>query len=420
MLLIKILVALQISHYYGILGRPLALSKPLVKRAETPLDILRGVEEDAGRSQAFDPAGLEEKKSKSSERVLSPKTSSSFSALGQGVSEIRTVHDNQINPPSVSQVSRNQFSELSEDPNFQQDYASVIGHLDQYESEMFQRIVKNDPAANPFIHLDTLRAILDDFEKGEVLKFVQKYSTVLQSSAFEFKESHVTGYTNTYRSISTIAALHDQIPTSHPAHRMKEKICADVEILMKKFDNTAKGRVSLAMTGRLSKILIDDFTQKPPYTAQFLQDYYVNINSLLAELSNADKDSFWDFRKSYVKYSAIGSITSMTDEQVAQCRLRFEKDISQSPQDQNAYESLQDKLDYTPAAENDSGRACHKETLILLSNIGKSEMDIFFRALGNLINNFYKDKKRNFFSNLKLCGFKVWNVLNGKKYIHCL
>ncbi|POV99655.1 hypothetical protein PSHT_13508, partial [Puccinia striiformis] len=418
MLLIKILVALQISHYYGILGRPLALSKPLVKRAETPLDILRGVEEDAGRSQAR----LEEKKSKSSERVLSPKTSSSFSALGQGVSEIRTVHDNQINPPSVSQVSCNQFSELSEDPNFQQDYASVIGHLDQYESEMFQRIVKNDPAANPFIHLDTLRAILDDFEKGEVLKFVQKYSTVLQSSAFEFKESHVTGYTNTYRSICEYysthcppgpvfliiaqAALHDQIPTSHPAHRMKEKICADVEILMKKFDNTAKGRVSLAMTGRLSKILIDDFTQKPPYTAQFLQDYYVNINSLLAELSNADKDSFWDFRKSYVKYSAIGSITSMTDEQVAQYRLRFEKDISQSPQDQNAYESLQDKLDYTPAAENDSGRACHKETLILLSNIGKSEMDIFFRALGNLINNFYKDKKRNFFSNLKLCGFK--------------
>ncbi|KNE94922.1 hypothetical protein PSTG_11713 [Puccinia striiformis f. sp. tritici PST-78] len=254
MLLIKILVALQISHYYGILGRPLALSKPLVKRAETPLDILRGVEEDAGRSQA----GLEEKKSKSSERVLSPKTSSSFSALGQGVSEIRTVHDNQINPPSVSQVSRNQFSELSEDPNFQQDYASVIGHLDQYESEMFQRIVKNDPAANPFIHLDTLRAILDDFEKGEVLKFVQKYSTVLQSSAFEFKESHVTGYTNTYRSISTIAALHDQIPTSHPAHRMKEKICADVEILMKKFDNTAKGRVfsATAATDSLRRLLV--------------------------------------------------------------------------------------------------------------------------------------------------------------------
>ncbi|KAI9599954.1 hypothetical protein KEM48_000066 [Puccinia striiformis f. sp. tritici PST-130] len=54
MLLTKILVAFQISHYYVILGQPLALSKPLVKRAEKTLPrtvgTFRGVEEDTAES----------------------------------------------------------------------------------------------------------------------------------------------------------------------------------------------------------------------------------------------------------------------------------------------------------------------------------------------------------------------------------
>ncbi|KAI9599948.1 hypothetical protein KEM48_000059 [Puccinia striiformis f. sp. tritici PST-130] len=48
MLLTKILVALQMLHHHVILGHPLALPKPLVKRAETPIEMLRGVKEDAG------------------------------------------------------------------------------------------------------------------------------------------------------------------------------------------------------------------------------------------------------------------------------------------------------------------------------------------------------------------------------------
>ncbi|POW19992.1 hypothetical protein PSHT_04131 [Puccinia striiformis] len=51
MLLTKILVALQMLHHHVILGHPLALPKPLVKRAETPIEMLRGVKEDAGPLQ---------------------------------------------------------------------------------------------------------------------------------------------------------------------------------------------------------------------------------------------------------------------------------------------------------------------------------------------------------------------------------
>ncbi|KAI7935678.1 hypothetical protein MJO28_016549 [Puccinia striiformis f. sp. tritici] len=101
MLLTKILVAFQISHYYVILGQPLALSKPLVKRAEKTLPrtvgTFRGVEEDTGplRSESAKQG------SKSIETVSSVKPSSSLPVLRQGSSERRTVYDTQINPQKV-------------------------------------------------------------------------------------------------------------------------------------------------------------------------------------------------------------------------------------------------------------------------------------------------------------------------------
>ncbi|KNE89258.1 hypothetical protein PSTG_17285 [Puccinia striiformis f. sp. tritici PST-78] len=55
MLLTKILVALQILHHYVISGHPLALSKPLVKRGETPIrqlhEVLQRLETHVGRAQ---------------------------------------------------------------------------------------------------------------------------------------------------------------------------------------------------------------------------------------------------------------------------------------------------------------------------------------------------------------------------------
>ncbi|KAI7941981.1 hypothetical protein MJO28_012008 [Puccinia striiformis f. sp. tritici] len=156
MLLTKILVALQILHHYVILGHPLALSKVLVKRAEGtppgPIEILRGMEEAAER---------------------------------------RTVYNTLINPP---QVPHHKFT-LCGDPIFRDDYVSVHHHLDQKESKLLQNIVKNDPAGNPFVHMNTLRAILDDTKKREVLEFAQKYPIVPdQSSAFDLKRSHLSGY----------------------------------------------------------------------------------------------------------------------------------------------------------------------------------------------------------------------------------
>ncbi|POW19959.1 hypothetical protein PSHT_04129 [Puccinia striiformis] len=170
----------------------------------------------------------------------------------------------------------------------------------------------------------------------------------------------------------------------------------DVQTLMKKFEYTAeKGRPSLAKKGRLSKILIDDYTQNPPYTAQFLQDYYVNMNDFLSELNGTEKDTFWEFRESYEKYSAIGSIASMTHTQTTQCAsaLNFAENIRQSPHDQIAFASMQEKIACSPAAENDSRQANHKKTLTILASLGKSEIYIYFRRLEYLMNDFHQESE---------------------------
>ncbi|KAI9612072.1 hypothetical protein H4Q26_008163 [Puccinia striiformis f. sp. tritici PST-130] len=57
MLLTKILVALQMLHYYGVSGHPLALSKSLVKRGEgmiePVLDKLQDLDEHLERLQCM-------------------------------------------------------------------------------------------------------------------------------------------------------------------------------------------------------------------------------------------------------------------------------------------------------------------------------------------------------------------------------
>ncbi|KAI7941982.1 hypothetical protein MJO28_012009 [Puccinia striiformis f. sp. tritici] len=127
------------------------------------------------------------------------------------------------------------------------------------------------------------------------------------------------------------------------------------------------------------------------------------MNALLSDLNNTEKDTFWEFRERYEKYSAIGSITPMTDHQAAKCRLRFRELILQSPGDQFAYASMHNKIDFTPAAKNNSRRANHKEALILFSNFKESEINIYFKALGHLMNDFHKEKRRTFYGNLP-CG----------------
>ncbi|KNE91732.1 hypothetical protein PSTG_14841 [Puccinia striiformis f. sp. tritici PST-78] len=179
MLLTKILVALQMLHYYGVSGHPLALSKSLVKRGEgmiePVLDKLQDLDEHLERLQS----GLEEQRS----TLLSPEGVPSIPATHPGASDIHASCD------------QHNFahSESREDPIFGEGDVPVIGHLDPYESKMLQNVVKESvhehPSGNPFAQMNTLRAILDDSKKDEVSKFVQKYPTVPQTPASNLEKS---------------------------------------------------------------------------------------------------------------------------------------------------------------------------------------------------------------------------------------
>ncbi|KNF03065.1 hypothetical protein, variant [Puccinia striiformis f. sp. tritici PST-78] len=372
MLLTKILVAFQISHYYVILGHPLALSKPLVKRAEKTLPrtvgTFRGVEEDTGplRSESAKQG------SKSIETVSSVKPSSSLPVLRQGSSERRTVYDTQINP---QKVLRNKIS-------FQY---SVIKHLDTSQREMLQRIVnnsvQNNQPGNAILNLNTLWAILNDFQKKQVFSFFEKnYPTLAKPSAFQHEKSHGTIMH------SVIHQLIDKMPTRHPAYPMKGTIHAECQALMAKLDTTAKKE-------QLANILIDDYSQLPTYTAQFLQDYYVKIGNFLSILSKSEKKIFRKFREDLIPFAAVGLFNLMNEHKLS----RYGKVILEGASDseKQTFSSVSDKMEYILATEEKFQRSIDEETLVVLSNLERHEIDNYFKMAAYLMQESYKPKKIN-------------------------
>ncbi|KNE91736.1 hypothetical protein PSTG_14844 [Puccinia striiformis f. sp. tritici PST-78] len=379
MLLTKTLVALQILHYHGVSGNPLALLKPLVKRAEhifpPVVGRLQNLDEHIGELQS----GLEKQRS----TLLTPEGVPGTTAIHPGTSDIHASCDQHNFAPS----------ELSEDPIFGEDDVSVIGHLDHYESKMLQNIVKksdqNNPSGNPFAQMNTLRAILDDSKKDEVLKLVQKYLTVPQTSTSNLEKSQETDSHSSADILTdenTAMSLQDRISTIQPAHLKKEELCAECQELMGKFDGTKKER--------LSKILIDDFIVIPPFTAQFLQDYYLKLIDFLSMLNDTEKDTFWGFRKTYKKLSGMTTTDSLTQDQATQSGRNFVNEECGSEEEMDALISMGEKLRSSPEAGNNP-RANYRRSMIFLSNLDEAEVDICFRMSEYMLNNLKNDKQIN-------------------------
>ncbi|POW10806.1 hypothetical protein PSTT_05801 [Puccinia striiformis] len=328
MLLTKILVALQTLHCYGVSAHPLALLKSLVKRAEgmtTPfLDKLQNFEEHTGPLQAevqenrktggF-PGGVYSRSGTGSyERDASGEgegySCHSIIFPGEDISNSILCHpslspisamkhhqhlsgklDDIICIPYLQKPKKNihvlnlvfhmsqEILEFCHHYSFAPSYyLAVIDHLDDSEHRMFHKIVKKRPT---YYQVNTLRAILDDSKKDKVVKFFQKYATMPQTSAVELNEPIPSELTAT--------SFQEKIPTNHPAHQEKEKITGEFQALMEKFDGIKKER--------LANILIADYNAKPPYTTQFLQEYFVNMNDFLSELNNVEKEAFWAFKE---------------------------------------------------------------------------------------------------------------------------
>ncbi|KNE91733.1 hypothetical protein PSTG_14842 [Puccinia striiformis f. sp. tritici PST-78] len=252
---------------------------------------------------------------------------------------------------------------------------------------MLQNIVKESvhkhPSGNPFAQMNTLQAILDDSKKDEVSKFVQKYPTVPQTSASSLEKSQKTvGHSSPYELTdeNTATSLQDRIPTRHPAHQKKEEISGECQKLMEKFDGTKKER--------LEKILIDDYTVAPPnFTTQFLQDYYLKLNEFLSMLNDTEKDTFWGFREAYEKYSGLAITNSLTQHQFTQSGINFVQKKCKSERDRYALISMHMKVGSSPEAENKSRRANHRRTMIFISNFDRTEIWIYFRMIGYIMNN---------------------------------
>ncbi|KAI7956637.1 hypothetical protein MJO28_003732, partial [Puccinia striiformis f. sp. tritici] len=259
----------------------------------------------------------------------------------------------------------------NQDHSFSEDYLAVIDHLDDSEHRMFHKIVKKRPTyyqvGHPFIQVNTLRAILDDSKKDKVVKFFQKYATMPQTSAVELNEPIPSELTAT--------SFQEKIPTNHPAHQEKEKITGEFQALMEKFDGIKKER--------LANILIADYNAKPPYTTQFLQEYFVNMNDFLSELNNVEKEAFWAFKESYEKYPAISSKHSVTFLQKYILVVKYAFEIAQSQDNVTTFFSMKRKTDFLQAAENNSRKEDHKQLMIFFSNLSESELNLYLKLLGD-------------------------------------
>ncbi|KAH9465279.1 hypothetical protein Pst134EA_033441 [Puccinia striiformis f. sp. tritici] len=402
MLLTKILVALQILDHYVITGHPLALSKSFVKRGETRipriLDALQRFEEHADQVESEEQKirkkggflgglcgcfGL-----KSSERETSREGLSAItSAMRQDASDMHAICNQHNFSPS--------------DFIFGEDYISMSENFDHSEKRMLQTIVEkrleNKGVGNPFVQMNTLRSILNDNKAARVFFYFQKFPILLQSSVSDLNESQqtlnhcpahdlialfgISDFHGINKIENTATLFQNKIPKSHPAHHMKETISGECHALINFLDNDFK-------KGRLAKILLDDYTHIPPYSTQFLEDYYLNMNDFLSMLTNIEKETFWNFRESYEKYSGIEAINSMTIEQGKQLVASF---LCNNAEDPLAFASMGIKMT-SVSAENSSRRANHKKSMIILSNFDKSEINLFFRYLEHLLKNFYKAK----------------------------
>ncbi|KNF03045.1 hypothetical protein PSTG_03638 [Puccinia striiformis f. sp. tritici PST-78] len=398
MLLTKILVALQMLHYHAVSAHPLALAKSLVKRGEEMvppfLDKLQDLAEPATEQLQHEMQETR-KKSSSPGGVCGPfgPGSCERDASGEGLCSISTM------PQDVSEIVDTSNHHNFAPSEMREHDVSRIAHLDNYESKMLQKIVNNSiqryPSSNPFVQMNTLRAILDDSKKNEVLILVQKYQKLHRRLHFGLKDfqkppSHSPPYELTAKSFQ------DKIPISHPAHQKKEEIIRECQALMRKFDRT-KGE-------RLAEILIADYTTKPPYNTQFLQDYYLKMNDFLSELNNTEKGNFWDFKESYDKYSAIGSMHSMTYLQKILYGFSFGRKISQSQQGKIGYLALKRETNHIPVPENNSRKAIHRRLMIILSNFSESELDFFFNWSKYLVDKLNKDNKMTLlFNYIKHC-----------------
>ncbi|KAI7951387.1 hypothetical protein MJO28_007071 [Puccinia striiformis f. sp. tritici] len=194
MLLTKILVALQILHHYVISGHPLALSKPLVKRGETPIrqlhEVLQRLETHVGRAQCLSAitSALRQDASvvSSFKPFLNPNKNTYLLTLA--------IHLLLKKPP-FNVLGISQF-ELSEDFIFGEDYIYISANFDRSERRMLQTIVEkkleNKGAGNPFVQMNTLRSILDDHRAAEVYSHFHKFPILLQSSFSDLSESQIT------------------------------------------------------------------------------------------------------------------------------------------------------------------------------------------------------------------------------------
>ncbi|KNE89752.1 hypothetical protein, variant [Puccinia striiformis f. sp. tritici PST-78] len=377
MLLTKILVALQTLHCYGVSAHPLALLKSLVKRAEgmtTPfLDKLQNFEEHTGPLQAE----VQEN------RKTGGFPGGVYSRSGTGSYERDASGEAMKHHQHLSEILefRHHYSFAPSYHSFSEDYLAVIDHLDDSEHRMFHKIVKKRPTyyqvGHPFIQVNTLRAILDDSKKDKVVKFFQKYATMPQTSAVELNEPIPSELTAT--------SFQEKIPTNHPAHQEKEKITGEFQALMEKFDGIKKER--------LANILIADYNAKPPYTTQFLQEYFVNMNDFLSELNNVEKEAFWAFKESYEKYPAISSKHSVTFLQKYILVVKYAFEIAQSQDNVTTFFSMKRKTDFLQAAENNSRKEDHKQLMIFFSNLSESELNLYLKLLGDVMNTSHKDDK---------------------------
>ncbi|POW12124.1 hypothetical protein PSTT_04700, partial [Puccinia striiformis] len=449
MFLTKILVALQMLHYHAVSAHPLALAKSLVKRGEEMvppfLDKLQDLAEPATEQLQHE---MQETRKKSSspggvcgpfgpgcqfvnqslcpfgaQIVTNPHLlACERDASGEGLCSISTMPQDvsgkfdgiiciaHLQKPKRNMNVLNLVFHMSKEivdtsnhhnfaPKMWEHDVSRIAHLDNYESKMLQKIVNNSirryPSSHLFLQMNTLRAILDDSKKNEVLILVQKYQKLHRRLHFGLKDfpkspSHSPPYELTAKSFQ------DKIPISHPAHQKKEEIIRECQALMRKFDRT-KGE-------RLAEILIADYTTKPPYSTQFLQDYYLKMNDFLSELNNTEKGNFWDFKESYDKYSAIGSMHSMTYLQKILYGFSFGRKISQSQQGKIGYLALKRETNHIPVPENNSRKAIHRRLMIILSNFSESELDFFFNWSKYLVDKLNKDNKMTLlFNYIKHC-----------------
>ncbi|KAI9599953.1 hypothetical protein KEM48_000065 [Puccinia striiformis f. sp. tritici PST-130] len=250
---------------------------------------------------------------------------------------------------------------------------------------MLQRIVnnsvQNNQPGNAILNLNTLWAILNDFQKKQVFSFFEKnYPTLAKPSAFQHEKSHGTIMH------SVIHQLIDKMPTRHPAYPMKGTIHAECQALMAKLDTTAKKE-------QLANILIDDYSQLPTYTAQFLQDYYVKIGNFLSILSKSEKKIFRKFREDLIPFAAVGLFNLMNEHKLS----RYGKVILEGASDslKETFSSVSDKMEYILATEEKFQRSIDEETLVVLSNLERHEIDNYFKMAAYLMQESYKPKKIN-------------------------